>query len=206
MYMKFFLQIIDRLEEDFIVLLLGLMVLITFSQVLARDFFNTSWGSALELTQVLFAWLILFGMGYGIKKGSHLGVDIVISQFSGRAFRFFALLGALACIVYGVTFLSAGWVVLVGGDSGKGGAFFYWYKIYTLGIGMESISLPEFIFGPDERLPRWLAYLMLPVGLCFFVIRCVEAFVAICLGKRKVIIASHEVEELLEKNKHTMEN
>lgn len=199
--MKTLLQKIDRLEENFIALLLALMVLITFSQVIARDFFNTSWGSALELTQVLFAWLILFGMSYGIKKGIHLGVDIFIHKFSGLTFRLLALLGALACIVYGITFLSAGWIVWVGGEPGKGGALFYWQKIYSLGIGMESIALPEFIFGPDQRLPRWVAYLMLPLGLCLFVLRCLQAFIAIWRGEREMIIASHEAEDLLEKNK-----
>jgi C4-dicarboxylate transporter DctQ subunit len=194
-------KIIDRIEEDFIAILLGLMVLITFTQVVARYVFNTGWGSALEITQVLFAWLILFGMSYGIKKGTHLGVDILIHKFSPKVFKIFALIGALLCIFYGLIFLNADWFF-----EGKGGAYYYWSKIYKIGIGMESIALPESIFGPDERLPRWIAYLMLPIGLCLFILRCVQAFFAILRGSREMIIASHEAEELLEKNKNVVED
>jgi C4-dicarboxylate transporter DctQ subunit len=192
-------QIIDRLEENFITLLLGLMVIITFVQVIARYAFNTGWGSALEITQVLFAWLILFGMSYGIKKGAHLGVDILIQKFPRKIFKYFALLGALLCIFYGLMFLNADWFF-----DGKGGAYFYWSKIYKIGIGMESIYLPEAIFGPDERMPRWIAYLMLPIGLVLFIFRCIQAFIAIWRGDREMIIASHEAEELLEQNKNAV--
>lgn len=196
---KFF-AIIDRLEEDFIALLLGLMTIITFFQVVARYGFNSGWGSALEITQVLFAWLILFGMSYGFKQGLHLGVDILIRKFSPFLFKLCALFGALACIVYGLMFLSADLL----GFTGKGGAYFYWSKMYQLGIGMESIRLPEFMFGPDERLPRWVAYAMLPIGLALMVLRSVQAFIAILTGKREMIIASHEAEELLEQNKNAV--
>lgn len=199
--MKKLSRIVDRLEEDFIAILLGLMVLITFSQVIARYIFNSGWGSALELTQVLFAWLILFGMSYGVKRGIHLGVDILIRKFSKPVFKACTLFGALACIVYGITFISAEWISLFGFESGKGGAWKYWKLFYDTGFGMEAIALPEFIYGPDERLPRWVAYLMLPVGLALFVFRCVQALYAIVTGKREMIIASHEAEELVESNK-----
>jgi len=199
-------KFIDSLEENFIVLLLGLMVLITFSQVVARYIFNTGWGSALEITQVLFAWLILFGMSYGIKAHIHLGVDILVRKFSQPAFKFFALFGCAACIMYGVTFFSAEWVSWVGGPENKGGAYFYWEKIKKIGIGMESIVLPEFLFGADERLPRWIAYLILPIGLALFILRCVQATIAVIKGEREMIIAAHEAEELLEENRDVLKD
>tara|TARA_B110000211_G_C14078917_1_gene553524 strand:- start:1466 stop:2080 length:615 start_codon:yes stop_codon:yes gene_type:complete len=193
---------VDRLEEDFIAILLGLMVIVTFTQVVARYGFNSGWGSALEITQVLFAWLILFGMSYGIKQGIHLGVDILIRKFSKPVFKAFAIFGALACIVYGITFISAEWISLFGFESGKGGAWKYWKLFYDTGFSMEAISLPEFIYGPDERLPRWVAYLMLPIGLVLFVFRCTQALYAIITGNRELIIASHEAEELIENNRN----
>ena len=199
-------KFIDSIEEGFIVLLLGLMVLITFSQVVARYIFSTGWGSALEITQVLFAWLILFGMSYGIKLHIHLGVDIVVRKFPAKVFKVFALIGAIACIIYGITFFSAEWVSWVGGPEKKGGALVYWSKIHKIGIGMESIALPEFLFGPDERLPRWIAYLILPIGLAIFVLRCIQAFIAILKGQREMIIAAHEAEELLEENRDVLKD
>jgi len=181
-------------------------VLITFSQVIARYIFNSGWGSALEITQVLFAWLILFGMSYGIKQQIHLGVDIVVRKFSPKVFKALALFGCFACILYGVTFFSADWISWIGGPEKKGGALFYWSKIHKIGIGMESIALPEFLFGADERLPRWIAYLILPIGLTLFVIRCIQATYAIIIGEREMIIAAHEAEELLEENRDVLKD
>jgi C4-dicarboxylate transporter DctQ subunit len=70
-------NMINRLEENFIALLLAAMTLITFSQVIARYFFNTGAVWALELTTYLFAWLVLFGMSYGVRVGAHIGIDVV---------------------------------------------------------------------------------------------------------------------------------
>ncbi|MFT6387915.1 MAG: C4-dicarboxylate transporter DctQ subunit [Cellvibrionaceae bacterium] len=198
--MNKFYKFIDRLEDDFVAILLGLMTLITFGQVVARYGFNSGWGSALEITQVLFAWLVLFGMSYGFKRGIHLGVDLLIRRFSKPMFKLFALIGAALCVLYGVMFLSSDLV----GFTGKGGAYKYWEIMYRIGIGMESISLPEFIYGPDVNLPRWVAYAMLPVGLALLILRCVQAFFAILTGHRDMIIASHEAEELLEQNKNVV--
>lgn len=199
------LKFIDQLEEGVITLLLGSMVLITFTQVIARYMFNTGWGSALEITQVLFAWLILFGMSYGIKISSHLGVDILVRKFPPKVFKFFAVIGALTCVLYGITFLWADWVHWFGVEGNKGGALYYWQKIYKVGIGMESIVLPEWLFGADERMPRWVAYIILPIGLVLFIFRCLQALFAIATDQREMIIASHEAEELLEKNKKESE-
>lgn len=197
---------IDRLEENFIAIILALMVLISFSQVIARYVFHAGWGGALELTQVLFAWLILFGMSYGVKMGSHLGVDALIRTFPKPVFRFFALFGALVCILYGITLFSAEWLTIFGLES-KGGAWVYFSKIYGIGIGMEDIVLPgflpEFMHG-GERLPRWIAYIILPVGLLLFVFRSIQAFIAIWKGDREMIIASHEAEDLVEENKNAI--
>ncbi|MGS2717812.1 TRAP transporter small permease [Eionea flava] len=197
---------IDRFEENFIAIILALMVFISFSQVIARYAFNSGWGGALELTQVLFAWLILFGMSYGIKVGSHLGVDALIRTFPKPVFRFFSLFGAVVCIVYGVTLFSAEWLTMFGIES-KGGAWFYFSKIYQIGIGMEDIVLPSFLpeaLGGGERLPRWIAYLILPIGLVLFVLRSAQAFWAIWKGERQMIIASHEAEELVDEHKNTV--
>ncbi len=197
---------IDRIEENFIAIILACIVLISFSQVIAGYVFNAGWGGALELTQVLFAWLILFGMSYGVKVGSHLGVDALIKTFPKPLFRFFSLFGAFACVVYGITLFSAEWGTIFGVES-KGGAWTYFSKIYKIGIGMEDIVLPGFL--PDfmlggERLPRWIAYIILPVGLLLFVFRSIQAFIAIWKGDREMIIASHEAEELVEENRNAV--
>ncbi|HQU51089.1 MAG TPA: TRAP transporter small permease subunit, partial [Casimicrobiaceae bacterium] len=43
------------------------MTVVTFVQVVARYVFNYSFVWALELTGVMFAWLIFVGMSYGVR-------------------------------------------------------------------------------------------------------------------------------------------
>jgi len=93
-------RFINSIEETAIALILGLMTLITFVNVVLRYVFNHSliWG--LEVTLILFAWLVLLGISYGFKKTSHLGVDAVINMVSHPVQRVMALLAALCCIAY----------------------------------------------------------------------------------------------------------
>lgn len=196
-------ELVTRIEERIIALLLGGMTLVSFSQVVARYGFNNGWTGALDLTRILFAWLILFGMGYGLKTGLHLGVDAVIRLLPHKLFRLCALLGAMATFFYAAILLSADWLSLLGVDA-RGGAVFYWQRFFDIGLGLENIRWPEWAqeaFGLQDRVPRWIAYLMLPVGLALLAYRALEATWHIATGRRELAIASHEAEELVAENR-----
>ena len=59
-------KIVHELEETFIALILGAMVVITFINVVLRYGFNTGliWG--FEAVTFLLAWLVLFGVSYAV--------------------------------------------------------------------------------------------------------------------------------------------
>lgn len=199
---------ITKLEEGILAFLLALMTLITFSQVVARYGFNTGWNGALEMTRVLFAWLILFGMSYGVKIGAHLGVDAFVNLLPARLHRACAIFAALACILYATILFSADWMTALGVET-KGGAWFYWSKMYKLGIGLDDLHYPQFMqdaFGMQERVHRWVAYLVLPFGLILFVFRCLQALVMIVTGKQDLMIASHEAEDLVAENRDALKD
>ena len=61
-----------------IAFLLTVMTLITFMQVVARYVFNYSFVWALELVTFLFGGLIFIGISYGVRVGSHIGVDALV--------------------------------------------------------------------------------------------------------------------------------
>ena len=77
---KFSPKAVERFEDNLLIILMALLTVVSFSQVIARYGFNTGWPGALEFSMVLFSWLILVGMSYGIKRSSHLGVDILLLQ------------------------------------------------------------------------------------------------------------------------------
>jgi len=158
---------------------------------------------------VLFAWMILFGMSYGIKAGSHLGVDAFVRLFPKPVFRATAIFGALCCILYGVILLHSDWLQHFGANT-RGGAIDYWQKMYKIGIGLDDLTYPDFIkqiFGiRQDRVHRWIAYIMLPIGLGLFAFRSLEALIDIVRGKRETIIASHEAEDLVAENKDVLKD
>ena len=199
---------VTRFEEGVIAFLLAAMTIVSFTQVVARYGFNSGWTGALEFTRILFAWLILFGMSYGVKIGSHLGVDAVIRLFPRPVFRGLAVFGAVCGLAYAVILLHSDWLQVFGANA-RGGAWDYWSKMYKIGIGLDDLRYPEFVqetFGVQERVQRWIAYLILPVGLALFAFRCAQAIWQILSGEREMMIAAHEAEELVAENKDVLKD
>jgi C4-dicarboxylate transporter DctQ subunit len=180
--------------------------LVTFVQVVLRYGFHTQIEGALEITTVLFAWLILFGMSYAVKINTHLGVDAFINFLPPKLFKAVAIFGSLAGLLYAVLLIYSDWLQFFGVNT-KGGAIAYWSLMYKIGIGMEDIRYPiwaQEVFGLQERMHRWVAYFILPTGLALFAYRCLQATIDIWRGDRRLIIASHEAEQLVEDNKDSV--
>ncbi|WP_417687234.1 TRAP transporter small permease [Roseibium sp.] len=199
---------VTRFEEGVLAFLLAAMTIVSFTQVVARYGFNSGWTGALEFTRILFAWLILFGMSYGVKIGSHLGVDAVIRLLPKPLFRVAAVFGALCGIVYAGTLLYSEWLHVFGLNT-RGGAIDYWMKMYKIGIGLDDLRYPDYVienFGTKERVQRWIAYIILPVGLALFLFRCIQAAWQIITGEREMMIAAHEAEDLVAENKDILKD
>lgn len=200
-------RFIGHLEETIVALLLVTITLVSFSQVVMRYGFSTGWTGALEFTRIMFAWLILFGASYALKINAHLGVDAFVRAFPQPVFRALAIFGALVCVFYGVVLLFSDWLQIFGANA-RGGAIDYWSKIYKVGIGLDELSYPDWMaeaFGlRSNRVHRWIAYIMLPIGLGLFTYRSLQALVQIATGKRELIIASHEAEDLVAENKDAL--
>jgi C4-dicarboxylate transporter, DctQ subunit len=166
---------VNAFEEGAIAFLFAAMTLVTFSQVVARYVFNTGVVWALELTVYLFAWLVLFGMSYGVKVHAHLGVDAFARLFSTRAQRVFGLLAVAAGLVYGAILLIGSWQ--------------YVSKLFKIGI--ESEDLP---------IPQWVPMAILPIGLALLMFRLAQVGWRIWRGQQVSLLgdeAQHTVEDFL---------
>jgi C4-dicarboxylate transporter, DctQ subunit len=157
-------QIINRLEEGFIAFLLAAMTLITFYQVIARYFFNDSAVWVLELTTYLFAWLVLFGMSYGVRVGAHIGVDAVTRLLPSKGQRILAIITALLCMTYCI-------LLFIGGINYVG-------IMYDLGI--ESEDLP---------IKQWMPYSILPIGLALLFFRFAQVIFNLTKGAEIQMLA-----------------
>lgn len=200
---------VRRLEENVLAILLAIITLVSFSQVVARYGFNSGWGGALEFTRIAFAWITLFGMSYGLKQGIHLGVDALMRVFPSPVFKALAIFGAVCTLVYALMLLYVGlfgWLGLnVPSNWRQSGAIGYWTFMFERGTGLDDLRYPDLIrqlFGAPDRVQRWVAYLMLPVGLALLAFRALEGIIDIVRGRRELIIASHEAEDLVSENKN----
>ena len=155
---------VNALEEGIIALLFAAMTAVTFSQVVARYAFNTGAVWAVELTVYLFAWLVLFGMSYGVKVHAHLGIDAFVKLFSSRAQRVFGLLAVASGLIYGAILLIGSWE--------------YVWKLFRIGI--ESEDLP---------IPQWVPMAILPIGLALLLFRLAEVGVRIWRGEQRSLLA-----------------
>lgn len=191
-------HIIDQLEETLIAVILGLMTLITFANVIARYVFNDNILWALETTVFLFAWLVLLGMSYGVKKNFHIGVDALVNILPTNVRKILTLLSVAACLVFSLLLLKGAWD--------------YWSPFIGAQAFLETddVPMPGFLqFFAEmlndgeryEKLPRFIPYFALPLGLTLLTWRFLEAAWRVTTDQQILIIASHEAEQMLEETK-----
>ena len=166
-----FSKIIDRVEEALIAFLLTAMTIMSSIQVVARYVFNYSFVWALELVTMMFAWLIFLGISYGVRVGSHIGVDALVRSLAPGKARIVAIAATLLCMVYAGIVFYGGWI--------------YVAKMYDIGI-----------MGEDIPIPQWVPRLVLPVGYAFLFFRFSQVLYRLIAGKEAHLLGD-EVEDAL---------
>lgn len=141
-----FMRIMNRVEEAVICILLVLTTLLVFVDVVMRFGFNTGFMWSQELTLHMSAWFVLFGSSYGLKVGSHIGMDAFIKLFPRTMRRILSGIAAILAITYCSLIFYGSWI--------------YLEKMKMIGIELEDIPVPA-----------WLAHGMLVVGFAFLNIR-----------------------------------
>jgi len=70
-------EIIDRVEQILLVVLLSSMIVIAFLQIVLRNLFSTglAWGDPLVRNLVL--WIGFIGAALATKEGKHINIDVV---------------------------------------------------------------------------------------------------------------------------------
>src|SRR5574344_2995818 len=185
--MKAIMRLWDRLEEAFIVFLLAAMTLVTFVYVVLNNFYGLfykiaewfaedskmqeisyaigdlimdgaqamTWSNA--LTKALFAWLIFFGIAYGVRVGGHIGVDALVKLAPRHIQRLIGFVAVRICLGYAVlmTTASYNWV----------------NTLMTHNIGADDLGQ----FG----IAQWHINLIVPLSFALVFIRFFEIFVRI---------------------------
>ncbi|MEZ8366991.1 TRAP transporter small permease [Vibrio cyclitrophicus] len=188
-------RVTDVIEESLIAFFLGAMTLLTFANVVFRYAFNDNILWALELTVFMFAWMVLVGASYGVKKHFHIGVDVIINLAPGKLRKVYALIAVASCLAFSILLLIGSWN--------------YWYPFATERAWYETddIPMPEMLqFLADwlnegeryEKLPRFIPYMALPIGMAMLTFRFIQIAYQVATGKLDRMIAGHEAEEELD--------
>jgi len=185
-------RIWDRFEDAFIVFLLVAMTLVTFFYVVFNnlygvffsiaerfeedsgmsnffyavgDFFldvvqTMTWSNA--LTKALFAWLIFFGIAYGVRVGGHIGVDALVKLGSPKTQKAIGIVACLICIGYALLLSNAsyGWAT----------------TLLKANIGADDLG--------HYGIKQWHITLIVPIGFAMVFVRYVEIIVRILSNKQ----------------------
>lgn len=171
-------RIVERLEEGIIALLLALMTIMTFSQVVMRYIFNDGLSWALEATMYMFGWLIFIGISYGVRIGSHIGVDALVRILPPRGQRIAGLIAIALALLYAV-------IVFYG-------SYKYVGTMHTLGVEAE-----------DLPIPRWILLMIIPIGMILMMIRLLQAGWAILRGEKSGLKLADEAQEMIDQFNET---
>ncbi len=197
-------RVVNSIEETLIALILGLMTLVTFVNVVARYVFNDNILWALETTVFLFAWLVLLGASYCVKIHAHLGVDVLLNAVSPAVERVLGLVAVGCCLAFSLLLLIGSWnywapfAALPQLDGTLNDQA--WYEV-------NDVPMPGFLsFLGDamnegeayEKMPRFIPYAALPIGLLLLTLRFAQLGWHILRGRTSRIIAAHEAEDLVE--------
>jgi C4-dicarboxylate transporter, DctQ subunit len=162
---------LNRLEEGVIAFLLTAMTLITFMQVVARYVFNYSFTWALELVTFLFAGMIFLGISYGVRAGSHIGVDALVKILPRAVARAVAIAATVLCMIYAAIVFYGGWI--------------YVAKMHEIGILAQDIPIPQ-----------WVPRLVLPFGYVLLFFRFGQVLYRLLTGSEAQLVGD-EVEDAL---------
>ena len=173
-------NLVTKLEESFLSLLLVAMTLLVFAEVVMRFGFNSGIHWAQEMTLLLAAWFVLYGASYGVKVGSHIGVDVFVKLLPHNAHRFFTMLAVVLCLIYCGLFLYGSWI--------------YLSKMKMIGIEME-----------DMPVPKWMAMSILVIGFVMLIIRFLQLGWKVVRNEAEGFHFTDEAEESMEIAKELQE-
>lgn len=168
------LKPLDWIEDGIAVLTMSVVSLIVFAGVVSRYCFGFTpiWGE--ELSRFLVVWSIFIGVSIGVRKSQHIGVDAFI-RFLPHNLKIASecLLNLIGIVVIGILVYN------------------------SLDFIKQTIEFDQ--LSPAMRLPMYIPYLAMPVGLCLSIIRFIQNIILLFTNKdqaEQALCMSEHIDEL----------
>lgn len=91
------LGLVDRFAGGAIIAAMAAMVVVVSLQVLLRYAFNASLDWAEDIARLLFVWSIFLAVPLGVKRGSHIAIELLTIHLPPPARMFLVRVMALGC-------------------------------------------------------------------------------------------------------------
>jgi C4-dicarboxylate transporter, DctQ subunit len=168
------LRILNSAEEAIISILLLVTTILVFIDVVMRFGFSAGFMWSQELTLHMSGWFVLFGASYGIKVGSHIGMDAFVKLFPEIGRRLLTGVASILALIY------CGLVIY--------GSVLYTKKVHMIGLELEDMPLQE-----------WLANgVPLIVGFTLIIIRLLMVLKGVITGEIDGFKHADEAKESME--------
>jgi TRAP-type C4-dicarboxylate transport system permease small subunit len=117
-------------------ILMFAMMVIIFSQVIARYAFNRSLSWSEEVGRYIFVWISFLGLAAAYKQGAHVALDLLLKSLKGAARRTLEMVNIVLIIVLSSAIIISG------------------FKLFQVGMRQKSTAL---------KLPMHWVFIVVPV-------------------------------------------
>jgi C4-dicarboxylate transporter DctQ subunit len=142
-----------------------------------------------------------------------------VNLFGPRGRKVFTLVSAAICIGYAFFIFKGSWDYWAnfanlpqttgrwfptGFEEMRGTSYHGWYEVIDIPLPEWMRFIEPMMNDGDayEKIPRFIPYAIMPIGMGLFFFCIVQATVRIYMGESKSLIVSHEAEEAIEDVKH----
>ena len=146
-----FWKVIYAIDNTVSGIMLGLMILLGFSNVVSRYFLNTSLAASEELLTFALVFIALLASAPGIKRDSHVGMSLLVDNVSPNYLKHFTFLKTIAYL----TFF---------------GVLFY--------FGVQN-TYESWKYGQTDSAlgwPAWIFFIFFPIGALFCILESLSRF------------------------------
>lgn len=156
--LQWLLETLRRIVALAVILIFVYMIGAVVAQVIGRYVFNFAVAGAEETATMAQIWMVLLAAGLAMRKGLHVGVDVMVQHLPVPLLRVINLVvSALA-----LWFL---WVLFEG--------------------SFQLLKIGSFQRSPALQIPMFYAYLVLPIGAAYFALEFVATMLPRIIGDPK---------------------
>lgn len=155
--MKTLSNIIERIEIVISIALAAAMTIILFINVLFRYFLNDPLFWANEASIFMMAWLTFIGGSLGLKYKTQASITLFVNRLSDKNQRILQIITQIIILIFMAILL-----------------YLSWDWVLSLTATVSS----------SMRIPMWIPYSCVPVGLTFAFIHLLAQFIDLLKGKQ----------------------